>query len=64
MSKNVISALRSLAPYLKEEEATVAPKGLLGRAEPAKTKAAADPKQAIANYVKIIRQQRNKNAES
>ena len=64
MSKNVIAALRSLAPYLKEQEAPVAPKGLLGRAEQPKTTATADPKQAIANYVQIIRQQRNKNAKS
>ena len=64
MSKHVISALRSLSPYLKEQEALVTPKGLLGRAEQPKNTDLADPKQSIANYVKIIRQQRNKNAES
>ena len=64
MSKNIISALRSLAPYLKEQEAPEAPKGLLGRSEQPKNTESADPKQSIANYVKIIRQQRNKNAES
>jgi|TARA_R110000744_G_scaffold41472_2_gene93839 hypothetical protein len=61
MSKNIIAALRSISPYLKEEEVVSKTKGIASRSTPDVAKAAPDPKQNIANYVKIIRQQRNTN---
>jgi len=60
MSKHVITAMRSLEPYLISDEISDTTKGLAGRVTPSPSvKTNNDPKQTIANYVKIIRNQRN-----
>tara|TARA_R110000744_G_scaffold379519_1_gene497835 strand:- start:1102 stop:1293 length:192 start_codon:yes stop_codon:yes gene_type:complete len=63
MSKHIINSMRSLAPYLMEEEVVAPPKGLAGRVNTAPATGKVDPKQVIANYVSIIRKQRKSNGE-
>jgi|TARA_R110000803_G_scaffold66077_1_gene127382 hypothetical protein len=64
MSKHIITAMRSLAPYMKTDEVVKPSTGLAGRvtSKPAVVDTS-DPKQTIANYVKIIRDQRITHGE-
>jgi hypothetical protein len=64
MSKHIITAMRSLTPYLQNEEIATPTTGLAGRITPSPVnKTKVDPKQTIANYVKVIRNQRNTYGE-
>lgn len=56
--------MRSLTPYLQNEEIATPTTGLAGRITPSPVnKTKVDPKQTIANYVKVIRNQRNTYGE-